>query len=285
MSLHNDDDESIDSELGNSLHDFLGRPDISVTTRSQSALRNSQMNNGSATAQFNIFSTAGPSSSANQDDPNPQVEIPDITNTTSSSSRTGGSIPAARANSNISPQTFTFAQVTELFRQFSAQNNNVAPAAQPVAPIVLKQIPQSEFKDTTTAQSKSMESMKFSNNSNANRETLKALNTLLNECMLFTLVQGTRPAPVFSTYNTFGYTPDSVRKVGAEIIMTPRDDLFKYAHDQARLFTVMHTVTAKDLLYLVPDALTSRDGVAWYKAIVDHVHGTTNTDIRKAKCQ
>jgi hypothetical protein len=40
-------------------------------------------------------------------------------------------------------------------------------------------------------------------------------------------------------------------------------------------FSSMH-MTARD-------SSPSCTGIAWYKAIVEHVHGTTNTDIRKAK--
>jgi hypothetical protein len=45
----------------------------------------------------------------------------------------------------------------------------------------------------------------------------------------------------------------------------------------------MYLITSKDLHYLINQVLIDRDGIAWYKAIVEHVHGTTNTDIRKAK--
>ena len=189
----------------------------------------------------------------------------------------------ASTRSEIKEQTFTLSQVSELFRQFNAvqQPQHISP---PVAIVSAPmQIPQNEYKNTSTAQSKAMESMKFSNNSSLNRETLKAVNILLAECDLQSLVLGTRPKPTYSPENTFGYTPNSVRMVGSEIILTPKDDLFNYHHDQARLFMIMHTITAKDLLYLIPQALVDKDGVAWYKAIMDHVHGTTNTDIRKAK--
>jgi hypothetical protein len=45
----------------------------------------------------------------------------------------------------------------------------------------------------------------------------------------------------------------------------------------------MYLITSTDLHYLINQVLIDRDGIAWYKAIVEHVHGTTNTDIRKAK--
>jgi hypothetical protein len=60
------------------------------------------------------------------------------------------------------------------------------------------------------------------------------------------------------------------------ITLLLKDDLFKYAHDCKRLFSIMYLITSKDLHYLINQALIDRDGVAWYKAIVEHVHGTTN---------
>jgi hypothetical protein len=64
----------------------------------------------------------------------------------------------------------------------------------------------------------------------------------------------------------------------------PKDDLFKHAHDCKRLFSIsMYLITSKDLHYLINQALVEKDGNTWYKAIVEHVHGITNTDIRKAK--
>ena len=45
----------------------------------------------------------------------------------------------------------------------------------------------------------------------------------------------------------------------------------------------MYLITSKDLHYLINQALVEKEGITWYKAIVEHVHGITNTDIRKAK--
>ena len=45
----------------------------------------------------------------------------------------------------------------------------------------------------------------------------------------------------------------------------------------------MFTVIQKDLLYLVNQYILDKDGLACHTAITEHVHGTTNTDIRKGK--
>jgi hypothetical protein len=62
----------------------------------------------------------------------------------------------------------------------------------------------------------------------------------------------------------------------------PKDDLFRHKYDCGRLFTIMFTVIQKDLLYLVNQYILDKDGLACLTAITEHVHGTTNTDIRKA---
>jgi hypothetical protein len=92
-----------------------------------------------------------------------------------------------------------------------------------------------------------------------------------------------RKKPIYSEENIFGYTPDSVRKSYSTITLVPKDDLFKPAHDCKRLFSIMYLITSKDIHYLIYQALLQKDGTTWYKARVEHVHGTTNTDIRKAK--
>ena len=45
----------------------------------------------------------------------------------------------------------------------------------------------------------------------------------------------------------------------------------------------MFTVIQKNLLYIVNQYILDKDGPACHTAITEHVHGTTNTDIRKAK--
>jgi hypothetical protein len=106
---------------------------------------------------------------------------------------------------------------------------------------------------------------------------LKCVEILLVECSLLSLVDGSRRNPIYSDDNVFEYTPDSVRNDYSVITLVPKDDLFKYAHDCKRLFPIMYLITSKDLHYLINQALLDKDGIAWYKAIVEHVHGTTNT--------
>jgi hypothetical protein len=157
---------------------------------------------------------------------------------------------------------------------------------------------------------------------------LKQLNVMISECGLLSLVDGSRRRPKHTSENQFGYSPDSVKRVGLDTVLIPKDDLFKHKYDCGRLFTIMFTVIQKDLLYLVNQYIVTpqraipphiqpiepqvyrtvqqtllgqrpqvrislqagyrhiildKDGLACHTAITEHVHGTTNTDIRKAK--
>jgi hypothetical protein len=49
---------------------------------------------------------------------------------------------------------------------------------------------------------------------------------------------------MYSDDYVFGYTPDSVRENYSMIILVPKDDLFKYAHDCKRLFSIMYLITS-----------------------------------------
>jgi hypothetical protein len=127
-----------------------------------------------------------------------------------------------------------------------------------------KQVLQSEFQQTTTAQSKSFSELKFSNNFSTNRETLKCVKILLSECGLLSLTDGSRKKPIYSEENIFGYTPDSVRKSYSTITLVPKDDLFKDAHDCKRICSIMYLITSNDLHYLINQALLEKDGITWY---------------------
>ena len=165
---------------------------------------------------------------------------------------------------------------------FQANSPQVQPLPQQAA--VVKQVPHTEYKLTTTAQSKHLEAIKSSNTGSGNREAFKSLKLFLEDCELYTLVNGSRGMPIYSNDNKFGYSPESVGlNYDGTVKLTPKDDYFKYHHDKSRLFQIMHSVTAKDLLYLVPTELEEKNGTAWFAAIMTHVHGNTNTDIRKAK--
>ena len=133
----------------------------------------------------------------------------------------------------------------------------------------VKQVSQSEYVTTTTVQSKLIEVIKFSNNGTSNREMLKLLNVMISECGLLSLVDGSRRKPIHTIENQFGYSPDSVRRVGLDTVLIPKDDLFRHTHDCGRLFPIMFTVIQKDLLYLVNQYILDKDGLACHTAITE----------------
>ena len=286
MSDHADENnsEASDSSQESSIHSLLTRQ---VETRAQASARQNTFGSGNATASLNNSRVPG----SNIATPlTSQVGIPVITNTTSNASSTSDSFGTPRSIETLGnqPSVPAMDQITHLFeRLLRGQFSETTPIAPKVSEITsttsVKQVPHSEYTQTTTAQSKSFSDLKFGNNVSTNRETLKCVKVLLAETGLLPLVDGSRRKPIYTEENKFGYTPDTVVKNGFEITLVPKDDLFKYSHDCKRLFSIMYLITHKDLLYLVNQALLDKDGVAWYKAILEHVHGTTNTDIRKAK--
>jgi hypothetical protein len=168
--------------------------------------------------------------------------------------------------------------MTLLFeRLLRGQNSGTTPTSSRVAELTtstsVKQVPQ--LNQATTAQSKSFSELNFGNNVLTYRETLKCAKILLAETGLLPLVDGSLKKTICSVENLFGKNPDAVKRIGHEITLVPKDDLFKFSHDCKRLFSIMYLIISKDLLYLVNQALLDK---AWYKAILEHV---TNTDIKR----
>jgi hypothetical protein len=76
-------------------------------------------------------------------------------------------------------------QFERLLRGPNAQTTLPASKLYDVTPnAAVKQVPPSEYPQTTTAQSKSFSDMKFGNNVSTNRDTLKCVKILLAECSL-----------------------------------------------------------------------------------------------------
>ena len=248
------------------------RSESAIETRARSTARINQSAINAASPALGI--NLSTSSSAFETPPVPQVGIPATTNTNSSAS--------------TSATTNEPTQVTQLMQSLLSsdfRNNLSQPSspAQVVPTAPLRQVPQSEYVTTSTAQSKLIEVIKFSNNRTSNREMLKQLNVMISECGLLSLVDGSRRKSIHTIENQFGYSPDSVRRVGLDTVLIPKDDLFRHKYDCGRLFTILFTVIQKDILYSVNQYILDKDGLACHTAITEHVHGTTNTDIRKAK--
>jgi hypothetical protein len=287
MNDQTEDNDSQSSESSSSsestLHELLNRP---VETRAQASARNNNTFIFGATASMNSLKTAAgtfatppvpPGTVPNSIDNDPQT--PDLP----FPPRNDSPLPNPRKSPRVTVEDMAHL-FERLLRSQNVQTTLPASKLSEVTPsAAVRQVPPSEYLQTSTAQSKSFSDLKFSNNVSTNRDTLKCVKILLAECSLLSLVDSSRRKPIHSEDNVFGYTPDSVRNYYSEITLVPKDDLFKYAHDCKRLFSIMYLITSKVLHYLINQALIDRDGIAWYKAIVEHVHGTTNTDIRKSK--
>ena len=71
-----------------------------------------------------------------------------------------------------------------LSSNFRNNLSQISSPAQVVPTTLLRQVPQSEYITTSTAQSKLIEVIKFSNNGTSNREMLKQLNVMTSDCSL-----------------------------------------------------------------------------------------------------
>ena len=104
--------------------------------------------------------------------------------------------------------------------------NVIDPAA-----IETRRVSVKEYWITTTHQSSQATKINFTNN----RMKLKELEILLNDCELFTLAEEKR-VPVKSTeLNPDGYTHESAKFDGSKIVITKKDDYFKFNADCIRL--------------------------------------------------
>ena len=140
--------------------------------------------------------------------------------------------------------------------------NVIDPAA-----IETRRVSVKEYSITTTHQSSQATKINFTNDGTNNRMKLKELELLLNDCELFTLAEEKR-VPVKSTeLNPDGYTHESAKFDGSKIIITKKDDYFKFNADCIRLFAIMNQATNKDMHYLLTQSLKDKNGVEWYKVI------------------
>ena len=149
------------------------RSESAIETRARSTARINQSAINAASPALGI--NLSTSSSAFETPPVPQVGIPATINTNSSAS--------------TSATTNGPTQVTQLMQSLLSsdfRNNLSQPSspAQVVPTAPLRQVPQSEYVTTSTAQSKLIEVIKFSNNGTSNREMLKQLNVVISDCSL-----------------------------------------------------------------------------------------------------
>ena len=135
-----------------------------------------------------------------------------------------------------------------------------------------------EYTITTTHQSTMAVKINLSNDGATNRKKLKELELLLNECELFTLAEEKRVPVPSNDYNPNGYTHESAKFDGSKIIITKKDDYFRFNHDCERLFAMMNLVTNKDLHYLITQHIDVKNGIEWYKAIKAFAQGERSNE-------
>ena len=133
-----------------------------------------------------------------------------------------------------------------------------------------------EYTITTTRQSSMAVKINLSNDGATNRKKLKEL--LLNECELFTLAEEKRISVPFNEYNPNGHTHESAKFDGNKIIITKKDDYFRFNHDCEILLALMNLITNKDLHYLITQHIDVKNGIEWYKAIKGFAQGERSNE-------
>jgi hypothetical protein len=181
------------------LHDILYRP---VETRAQANAMQNVVYIIGATASMNSLKN---SSSAFATPPVPLGSVPIKTDNepypTNPPSTSRSSTPTSNSGSSliITVVTLFFERI---LRGHDAQKP--LPIFKPldITPTVaVKQVPPSEYPQTTTAQSKLFSELKFRDNITTNRDTLKCVKILLAECSLLSFVDGSRNKPIYSYEN------------------------------------------------------------------------------------
>ena len=132
-------------------------------------------------------------------------------------------------------------------------------------PLETRRVSVKEYTITTTHQSSKADKINFTNDGTSNRTKLKELDLLLNDCELFTLAEEKRLPAVASEHNPDGYTHEMAKVIGNKIVITKKDDYFKFNADCTRLFAIMNQATNKDLHYLLTDAIKDANGVVAFR--------------------
>ena len=130
-----------------------------------------------------------------------------------------------------------------------------------------RRVPVKEYIATTTHQSSMASKVNFTNDGSNNRSKLKELELILNDCELYSLAEGKRnPLPSTSS-NPDGYTQESAKFDGTKIVITKKDDYYRWSTDESRLFAIMNLATNKDLHYLLTSTIKDKNAVEWYVII------------------
>jgi hypothetical protein len=102
-------------------------------------------------------------------------------------------------------------------------------------------------KETKTFDLKVLNKDKFSMTSVLNKQRFEQLDRLLRSNDLHTLATKTRPPPISTPSNEFGYVPSMVKCINGRNKTIPADSIANYDYDLTHLETVMHIAFDKAL--------------------------------------
>ena len=137
-------------------------------------------------------------------------------------------------------------------------------------------------KETKTFDLKVLNKDRFSMTSVLNKQRFEQLDRLLRSNDLYTMATKTRPPPISTPNNEFGYVPATVTYIDGRYKTTPADNISNYEYDLTRLETVMHTAFDR-ALYHQSQGFVDHDPVLMYSDMHTYFHGQDSHGIKAAR--
>jgi Zinc finger C-x8-C-x5-C-x3-H type (and similar) len=137
-------------------------------------------------------------------------------------------------------------------------------------------------KETKTFNLKVLNKDKFSMTSVLNKQRFEQLDRLLRSNDLYTLATKTRPPPISTLSNEFGYVPSMVKCINGVNKTISADSIANYDYDLTRLETVMHIAFDK-ALHHQSQGFVDHDPVRMYSDMHTYFHGQDSHGIKAAR--
>jgi Zinc finger C-x8-C-x5-C-x3-H type (and similar) len=137
-------------------------------------------------------------------------------------------------------------------------------------------------KETKTFDLKVLNKDKFSMTSVLNKQRFEQLDRLLRSNDLYTLATKTRPPPISTPSNEFGYVPSMGKCINGRNEKIPADSIANCDYDLTRLETVMHMAFDK-ALHEKSQGFVDHDPVRMYSDMHTYFHGQDSHGIKAAR--
>lgn len=160
------------------------------------------------------------------------------------------------------------------------------PTSPEVSTVVIEKVtkvPRAEYTKTSTQSSDSLAKNTITYQSQDSKKKMAHLDSILSTEYLLSLFNDNRPAPVSSTDNPYGYTPNRITidpTTGIQTL-TRADDVFHYDYDLKRSFQLLMLVFTESLHYICKTDIMATNSIAIYKAMYKHLFGKQTSDVQR----